>query len=218
MRLQWPFPSTVHADDQLALAAFIRYSWEAASNGASWAKEHPAYAEHSNFASMECEGIKRCFTGASLVAVPLPSPRSRLAGSRATLAAFIRYSWEAASNSAIWAEEHQEKYKNPYLVWAACVVLALILYALVRGIEALLGVIFKLVIVVLKLPYRFVMLFIKLILRSEYCPTELASTSLNTLALQSSPHHLIDLILLRLHLLGCQVAYVGSHARFSRVC
>ncbi|RDX43173.1 hypothetical protein OH76DRAFT_1410393 [Lentinus brumalis] len=79
--------------------------------------------------------------------------------------AFITYMWEAARNGVYWAEEHQEKYKNPYLVWAACVVLALILYALVRGIEALLGVIFKLVIVVLKLPYRFVMLFIKLILR-----------------------------------------------------
>ncbi len=72
-------------------------------------------------------------------------------------------------------------------MWAACVVLALILYVLVRGIRALLGVIFKLVFRVLKLLYWLAMLLIKLVLRSEYRPTGLASTSLNTLALQSLP-------------------------------
>ncbi|TFK84098.1 hypothetical protein K466DRAFT_237472 [Polyporus arcularius HHB13444] len=130
---------------QELFTAFITYMWEGARNGANWAKEHPVYAEYSNFASMDWERIKELFT------------------------AFIRYSWEAASNGAIWAEEHQEESENPYLVWAACVALALMLYALVRGTEALLRVIYKLVIVVLKLLYW------------------LASASLNTLALQSSP-------------------------------
>ncbi len=124
---------------------------------------------------------------------------------------------QAASNGVTWVEEHPEEVKNAGLVCAAVLVFALTLYALVPAITALLGAIFKLVLGVLKLLYWLVMLPIELVLRSEHRVTRSASTPITEHILGSRHQdHQHDPEVLRLHGLRCQIAYVGSHARFSQ--